>query len=168
MGKIDYSNIDYAHREGQEDTDYGIAVEVFSGLFNSGFTLNFEKREPWSIDDMRFTASTKNNKEYTHKVEIKTRNQDMSKYHDLPIKCDKLARLRGICGKNDRLLYFVICNYSEWYLFDLNAVDLNKCRLEMWHIPITQYAKDKSKVEYEDAPTFFIPVKEAIKHGILL
>lgn len=163
---IDYSNIDYVRREDQEDKDYQIAVDVFSGLY-SGLSVNFEKCEPWTAEDMRYTATTRSNRDYIYKVEIKTRNQDMERYNDLPIKCSKLARLRKECTGIERILYFVIVNYSEWYLFDLNAIDLNKCRLDNWKIPVTQYVKDESKITYEYAPTFFIPVEQALRHGYI-
>lgn len=161
---MNYSNIDYTRRETKEDEDYRIASAIFHALFRKG--VRTEKTSGWTIQDMNYSALSDNNEiKQTGKVEIKSRNQDMDRYDDLPIKMKKYSNMIEQCQGDTRCIYMVLLNECEYYIFDLKKIDINACDCRLWTINDTEYMVDSSKGDKKIFPAIFIPVEYAIKHG---
>lgn len=144
----------------QESKDFTKAKAIIERLF-SAFTPTIIQTTDGSSVDLRFTAFTKNF-DYEYAVEIKERNQDMALYDKLPLTCKKLALMQKERRNNEKLLYLVMVNDSEYYIFDMDRTRLPIPT--MWNIKETQL-KENSK--YIQMPTFFISTTEAVNNGLI-
>lgn len=144
----------------QESKDFTKAKAIIERLFSAFTTTIIQTIDGTSVD-LRFTAHTKNF-DYEYAVELKERNQDMTLYDKLPLTCRKLALMQGERRSNEKLLYLVMVNDSEYYIYDMD-----RTRLPipiMWNIKKTQF---KEKSEYVKMPTFFLDTSEAVNKGLI-
>ncbi|MBQ3944239.1 MAG: hypothetical protein II670_01335, partial [Alphaproteobacteria bacterium] len=66
--------------------------------------------------------------------------------------------------ENETPLVIYLVNDEEYFIFNLNKLDLNNITIKNWNIPKVQFT---SKQEYEQQPTFFIPLNQSIYNGII-
>ena len=109
---------------------------------------------PKSISDARMTLARRK-----FNVEIKSRTQSKS-YGTLPITVKKYCNLKDNTFPDETLLYAVILNEEELYIFDLNKIDLGKCILRNWNINEVEFPAVGEPVKKKQ-PTLFIPFSEA-------
>lgn len=159
---IDTDNIDFDRREKKELEDYIITSQIFSEIFPN---VKTEKTEGWSIEDMDYSAYCYNVLEEVGKVEIKSRNQDVTKYTDIPLKVNKYCNMIDLCTGDTRCIYVVLLNESEFLIFDLKKLDLGTCTIRNWEINTTQYVINNEKSVKQKYPTIFIPKKQCVYHG---
>lgn len=155
------SNRDAQRIMEQENKDYIQTRQIMTILFGN-WTTTFQQMDEFSPSDMRFTA-TRGERERKYNVEIKSRNQDMTKYDTLPLTQRKLQRLRKDTAFDERLIFVVLVNESEYFIYDLYMLDFNEIELRDWHVKKQEYNINGS--DYEDVPTYFIPTDKAVKHG---
>lgn len=146
----------------QEEKDYNITKDIMETLW-CDWTTSFTPMPEFSPSDMRFTAKKDGKLDRHFNVEIKSRNQDMSKYDSFPLTARKLKRLKKDTQPDERLIYVVLLNDSEYFIYDLYMVDWDDVELRDWRIRKQEYTIDGS--DYEVTPTYFIPSYQAIKHG---
>lgn len=159
---IDTDNIDFDRREKKELEDYIITSQIFSEIFPK---VKTEKTEGWSIEDMDYSAYCYNVLEEIGKVEIKSRNQDVTKYTDIPLKVNKYCNMIDLCTGDTRCIYVVLLNESEFLIFDLKKLDLGTCTIRNWEINTTQYVINNEKAVKQKYPTIFIPKTQAVYNG---
>lgn len=145
----------------QEDIDYNTTKSILSNIFNR-WNTSFTQTPEFSPSDMRFQVQ-KDNSSFKYNVEIKTRNQDMNRYKTLPLKMSKYCRLLADTKHDEKLIYVVLVNGEEYYIFDLDKVDLNQCEFKNWKIQKQEYNVNGSA--YEEVPAMFIPINQIIFKG---
>lgn len=144
----------------QEKKDYNITLGIMTNIFNNyNAKVNMEQTEPYSSVDANMVV-TKNEKKKFYKVEIKERNQK-EPITTLPLKVKKYIKIMETV-ENATPLVIYLCNGKDFYIFDLNKIDLNKVELRNWNIPKVQYS---NKHEYEEQPTFFFNIKDSVYTG---
>ena len=171
------NTIDEVRMKKQENKDFTNAVRVFNKILGSKkYTAKFNQMPLGSASDMRFNADNR-----YFNVEIKERNQDMDKYPQLPLKLTKFKRLIEDTKEYEKLLYIVLVNNEEYYIYDLENIDFSETThveydpenidfsnlvFTDWTIKKVQYSvEEDDKVEYETVPTFFIPISYACASG---
>ena len=150
----------------QEDTDYQQAKQVFQSILKK-YNPKFTQTAQLDPSDMRFNYTNKQGHKRYFNVEIKERNQDMNKYHTLPLKASKYCDLMDDTLTSEKPLYIVLLNDSEYYIFDLTALDWNEIKLKNWKINAVEFDPRNDKREKVKQPTFFIPIEQACCHGLI-
>lgn len=145
----------------QENKDFENTKDIINELFKRWET-SFTQMPEFSASDMRFKVQ-KDDISYKYNVEIKTRTQDMEKYPQLALKVKKYCRLKEDTLDDEKLLYFVLVNHNEYFVFDLKKLDLNKCDIRNWKIKAQEY--NVSGSHYVEEPTIFIPITQVKMHG---
>ena len=146
----------------QEQKDYDTTKEILIDLFPK-WNTTFTQMPEFSTSDMRFKA-VKDDSENKYNIEIKTNNSDLSIWGTFPLKVKKYIDLLNDTQDDERLLYFVLVNnHKEYYVFDLQHLDLNQCEFKNWRIKKQEYNTNGS--EYEEVPVMFIPIKLKRYHG---
>jgi len=151
--------------DGQENTDFSKAKKVFQSILK-GYTSNYHQTARLDPSDMRFNYTTKQGENRYFNVEIKERNQDMNKYHTLPLKVSKYCDLMDDTKPIEKPLYIVLLNDSEYYIFDLTRLDFSDIQLKNWNINKVEFDKEHNK-QKEKQPTLFIPIGQACCHGLI-
>ena len=145
--------------EKQEEQDFRIANAILKQLFTPFKPLT-EKMPSKSTYDMRLSAFT-NQSTHIYAIELKSRKQDLSKYTTLPITVRKLCNLMKARMEGDKLIYMVLLNNEEYYIFDLDTIQLPLNSISFWNIKKVQF-DDSIK---EPTPTIFLPIEKAIIRG---
>ena len=146
--------------EKQEEQDYHIANGILKQLFTPFKPLT-EKMPSKSNYDMRLSAFT-NQAMHVYAIELKSRTQDLTKYKTLPITVRKLCNMQKARKEGDKLIYMVLLNNEEYYIFDLDTIQVPLTSIAFWNIKKVQFDDDSTK---EPAPTIFLPLEKAIIHG---
>lgn len=169
------NQINYEEMKKQEHIDYIKAVKVFDKILGAKkYAAKYRQMPLGSPSDMRF-----NFEQRYFNVEIKSRNQDMDKYPQLQLKLSKLKRLALDTKDYEKLLYVVLVNDTDYYIYDLENIDFSSTpHVEYdeenidfsnlvftdWTINKVQYAVE-GETEIETVPTYFIPISMACAYG---
>lgn len=97
-------------------------------------------------------------------VEVKTRNKNedqLAKYPNVELRRDKLQRMIKEAPKGTELIYIVLLNESDCYIFNLKKIDWSAMPRFDWRIKKIQVNNNS---EYEIYLTYQIPFSEAIAH----
>ena len=97
-------------------------------------------------------------------VEIKQRNKtpgQLAKYPNVELRRDKLQRMFKDTPKGTELIYIVLLNEYECYIFNLKTIDWSSMPRFDWKIRKIQVNNNSS---YESYLTYQIPFSEAIAH----
>ena len=146
--------------EKQEEQDFRIANAILHTIFQPFQPLT-EKMPSKSAYDMRLSAFT-NQSTHIYAIELKSRKQDLTKYTTLPITVRKLCNLMKARKKGDKLIYMVLLNNEEYYIFDLDTIQVPLTSIDFWNIKKVQF--DNASLQ-EETPTIFITIDKAIIHG---
>ena len=147
----------------QEQKDFDTTERIMKQIFTSyNATAELNKNESFAPVDAYMNVK-KGKKEKWYSVEIKERKQDMDIYDTLPLKVSKYINVME-ASKGITPLVIYLLNDEEYYIFNLNDIDLNKVKLKLWNIAKVQYCE---KQEFEEKPTFFIPISMAKYNGII-
>lgn len=146
--------------EKQEEQDFRIANAILKQLFTQ-FQPITEKMPSKSNYDMRMSAFT-NQSTHVYAIELKSRKQDITKYTTLPITVRKLCNLMKARKEGDKLIYMVLLNNEEYFVFDLDTIQLPLTSIAFWNIKKVEMDEDSTK---EPTPTIFLPIEKAITHG---
>lgn len=148
--------------EDQEQKDFIITNNIMTHIFQTyGATATLKQMQPFSHFDATMTVEKGETKKlYT--VEIKERNvQSLEDLESLPLKVKKYCNIKSHSENKTPLVIYLV-NGEEYYIFDLNKLDLNKVQIANWNIPKVQYS---DKHQYEEQPTFFLPLNQSIYNG---
>ena len=143
----------------KEQEDYHIANAILKSIFQTFKPLT-EKMQSKSNYDMRMSAFT-NQSTHIYAIELKSRKQDLTRYKTLPITVRKLCNLMKARKEGEKLIYMVLLNNEEYYIFDLDNIQLPLTSIAFWNIKKVQF-DDSIK---EPTPTIFLPIEKAIIHG---
>lgn len=146
--------------EKQEEQDFRIANAILKSIFQQ-FQPITEKMPSKSNYDMRLSAFT-NQSTHIYAIELKSRKQDLTKYTTLPITVRKLCNMQKARMEGDKLIYMVLLNNEEYYIFDLDTIQVPLTSIAYWNIKKVEMDDDSTK---EPTETIFIPINRAIIHG---
>lgn len=146
--------------EKQEEQDFRIANAILKSIFQPFQPLT-EKMPSKSTYDMRLSAFT-NQSMHVYAIELKSRKQDITKYKTLPITVRKLCNMQKASREGDKLIYMVLLNNDEYYIFDLDTIQLPLTSIAYWNVKKVQF--DDTSLQ-EETPTIFLPINMAITHG---
>lgn len=155
---------DAARINKQEQRDFDTTKKILQKLYHNHNTT-FKKMPEFSPSDMRYSVECKSGNTYLYNVEIKSRNQDMNRYNTLPLKVSKYQRLVADTKDGERLLYIVLLNDVEYFIFDLDSVDFTTIEKRKWKIQLQEYNEGGS--DYIEVPTYFIPAELAVNNGLI-
>ena len=144
----------------QEEQDFRIANAILHTIFQPFQPLT-EKMPSKSTYDMRLSAFT-NQSMHVYAIELKSRTQDITKYHTLPITVRKLCNMQKARREGDKLIYMVLLNNEEYYIFDLDTIQVPLTSIDFWNIKKVQF--DNASLQ-EETPTIFLTLDKAITHG---
>ena len=146
--------------EEQETKDFNITKKIMTLIFQAyGAKIDMKQTKPFSPYDANMTAEKKNLKK-RYIVEIKERNYD-GELETLPLKVKKYCSIMEQVEDQTPLVVY-LCNDGQYYIFNLNRLDLNKVEIKNWNIPKVQYSDNH---QYEKQPTFFLPITQSIYNG---
>ena len=146
--------------EKQEEQDFRLANAILKQIFTP-FQPITEKMPSKSAYDMRMSAFT-NQSTHIYAIELKSRTQDLSKYTTLPITVRKLCNLMKARREGDKLIYMVLLNESDYFIFDLDTIQVPLTSIDFWNIKKVQF--DSASLQ-EETPTIFLTLDRAITHG---
>lgn len=143
----------------QEQWDFDQTKEILTGIYCKHGQVIVKQLPHYSHGDLTFSVAGR-----SALVEIKERTQDMTKYHDIPLTCKKYCYLLNEVedGGYNAAMYCVLLNGTDYLLFNLSSLDLNKVKMKNWKIQKEELGSDKTAIE---VPTLFIPVTMALKKG---
>lgn len=144
----------------QEQMDFNTTVTIFQDIF-SEYETTFTQMPEFSPSDMRMEV--KGHQPHLYNVEIKTRNQDMNKYHTFLLKEAKYNRLIQDTKDGEKLLYIVLVNDSEYYIFDLDSIDISTIPKKEITIQAQEYNVGGST--YVTVPAYVFPIALAVNNG---
>ena len=147
----------------QEQKDFDTTEKIMKQIFTSyNATAELNKTRSFAPVDAYMNVK-KGKKEKWYSVEIKERKQNMDIYDTLPLKISKYINVME-ASKGITPLVIYLLNDEEYYIFNLNEIDLNKVKIKLWNIAKVQYCE---KQEFEEKPTFFIPITMAKYNGLI-
>ena len=141
--------------EEQEKKDFKITQKIMNKIFNTyGATVEMTQTKQYSAYDAKMTVTKNRKHKYT--VEIKERNVDsIEEMETLPLKVKKYCSIMEKTKEDETPLAIYLVNNQEYFIFNLKDLDLNKLNLKNWFIAKKQFT---DKRQFEEQPTFFIPV----------
>lgn len=157
------NKINSAAEDMQEEKDFQKAKEILNKIFHH-YEPTFVKMAKGCFYDMKMWFIDKNNNLHRYHVEIKTRKQNMELYDTLPITCQKYCNVKDTCKMGEKAIYISLLNDTEYYVFDLDKVDLNSCVIRNWAINDIEYSDAPKKV---NIPTIFIPITQSVNNGLM-
>lgn len=149
----------------QEQKDFNITERIMDKIFNTyGAQVEITPTSRYHAYDANMTV-IKPNKRRKYTIEIKERNVDsIEDLETLPLKVKKYCNIMEKTKEDETPLIIYLVNNSNYYIFNLKALDLNNLNLRNWTIAKMQYSE---KRQYEEQPTFFIPISSCIYNGII-
>lgn len=157
---------DRQRMEAQEWKDYTTTKKIMTNIFSAyDATFDMKPMPTYCYVDARMKAE-KGGKSKSYTIEIKERNIN-GELETLPLKCKKYCNIMAETKENETPLAIYLVNDSEYYIFNLQKLDMNKVIIKNWNIPKVNFAKITEKMEYEETPTFFIPINQSIYNGII-
>ena len=153
----------YEQINAQEKKDFHITNKIMTQIFQIyGAKAKLDQMPPFSNYDANMNVTKGNNIKKQYTVEIKERNVPcLEDLESLPLKVKKYCNIKSHSGNKTPLVIYLV-NGEEYYIFDLNKLDLNKVEIRNWNIPKVQYS---DKHIYEEQPTFFLPLNQSIYNG---
>lgn len=155
--------IDDEKTDKQELKDYEITVKILTRLFNK-YNPQFYMMAKGNVFDAKMYFIDKRNEVYRYHIEIKSRKQNMDIYDTLPLTVQKYCNLKESCKLGEKAIYVSLLNDDEYYIFDLNKIDMNKVIIKNWYINDIEYSDNPTK---KKIPTMFIPITEAVNNGLI-
>ena len=151
--------------EEQEQKDFNITEKIMDRIFSTyGARVEITPTSRYCAYDANMTV-IKANKHKRYTIEIKERNVDsIEDLETLPLKVKKYCNIMEKTKEDETPLIIYLVNNSNYYIFNLKALDLNTLNLRNWTIAKMQYTE---KRQYEEQPTFFIPISSCIYNGII-
>lgn len=146
--------------EKQEEQDFRIANAILHNIFQP-FQPITEKMQSKSNYDMRLSAFT-DQSTHIYAIELKSRKQDITKYTTLPITVRKLCNMQKARREGDKLIYMVMLNNEEYFIFDLDTIQVPLTSIAFWNVKKVEMDDDSIK---EPTPTIFLPLDKAIIRG---
>ena len=146
--------------EKQEEQDFRIANAILHNIFQPFQPLT-EKMPSKSNYDMRMSAFT-NQSMHVYAIELKSRKQDITKYTTLPITVRKLCNMQKARREGDKLIYMVLLNNEEYFIFDFDTIQVPLTSIAFWNVKKVEMDDDSIK---EPTPTIFLPLDKAIIRG---
>ena len=149
----------------QERKDFSKTKKIMTNIFKAyKADVDIKQTDTYCNVDARMTA-TKNNRKHLYTVEIKERNVPSIEYlQALPLTCKKYCNIIQETKQNETPLVIYLVNDEEYFIFNLNKLDLNQIPIRNWNIAKVQFT---NKQEYEQQPTFFLPLNQSIYNGII-
>lgn len=148
----------------QEKKDFNITKKIMKKIFSTyGAHAKLEQTSIYSPYDalMTVTSGKKNIKKYA--VEIKERNQNLEVFDCLPITAKKFIKVKDAAFKNNLTpIVIYLVNDEDYFIYDLNKLDLNKVELKNWNIKKVEYSLTSDLVP---TPAFFLPLNQCIYNG---
>lgn len=154
--------IDEKEMELQEEYDFQITSLVMKDLYSKyNATYSIEKMPTYSSVDATMSVH-KGERKNQYTVEIKSRYVNTEKYKKtMPITVEKFLRIKESSINATPLVVYLL-NDKQYYIFNLNKIDLNKVIMKLWKIEKIQYSSSSKK---EEIPTIFLPVDMAVCTG---
>ncbi len=153
--------IDKTKMEQQEEKDFKTTEKIMKQIFKSYNKVAVLKQNPsFSPID----ASMVVDKKHKYAVEIKERFQNLEEFATLPLKVAKYCSIKENTPEDAKSLIIYLLNEEQYFIFDLNKIDLNKCAIKNWLINKVEFCDGRQK---EKQPTIFIPIEQAIYNGII-
>ena len=154
--------IDKKEMELQEEYDFQTTSLIMKDLYTKyNATYSIEKMPTYSSVDATmsvYKGRTKN----IYTVEIKSRYVNNEEYKKtMPITVEKFLRIKESSVNATPLVVYLL-NDEQYYIFNLNKIDLNKVVMKLWKIQKIQYSETSKK---EEIPTIFLPVDMAVCTG---
>lgn len=147
----------------QELKDYQMTVKILSRLFKA-YQPNFSMMAKGCVFDAKMYFITNDNEVYRYNIEIKSRKQNMEDYDTLPLTVAKYCNVKESCKLGEKPIYISLVNGEEYYIFDLDKLDMNKVRIKNWLINDIEYSDNPSK---KKIPTMFIPITQCVNNGLI-
>lgn len=150
--------------EKQEQKDYAITRDILSILFGAKRQYTFHKQPNGSVYDMKMTLCLPK-KTIRYHIEIKERTQDIYKYKTLPLSVQKYCNIKDTLtnyNETAKAIYISLLNGYQYYIFDLEKLDLNNCEIRNWSINDVEFSDNPAK---KLVPTIFIPLEQCVCHG---
>lgn len=143
----------------QENKDFITTQKIMQKIFAAYNKSAKLKQNPiYSPIDAQMVV---NNKKY-YAVEIKERQQDMEIYNTLPLKVSKYCNILESKGEDETPLIIYLVNNEEYYIFNLEKLDLNKCTICNWFINKVEFTQNQQK---DKQPTIFMPINQCVYNG---
>lgn len=162
LDKRFFTMVKYKQIDAQETKDFNITNNIMTKIFqayNARATLT--QMPQFSNYDATMQV-TKGDTFRQYTVEIKERNVPcLEDLESLPLKVKKYCNIIKHSENKTPLVIYLV-NNEEYYIYDLNKLDLNKVEIRNWNIPKVQYS---DKHQYEEQPTFFLPLNQSIYNG---
>lgn len=155
--------IDNEKTDKQELKDYQNTVKILSRLFKK-YNPQFSRMAKGCVFDAKMYFITNDNEVYRYNIEIKSRKQNMEEYDTLPLTVQKYCNVKEACKLGEKAIYLSIVNEEEYYIFDIDKLDMNKVKIKNWYINDIEYSDSPTK---KKIPTLFIPVTEAVNNGLI-
>lgn len=155
--------IDNEKTDKQELKDYQNTVKILSRLFKK-YNPQFSRMAKGCVFDAKMYFITNDNEVYRYNIEIKSRKQNMEEYDTLPLTVQKYCNVKEACKLGEKAIYLSIVNEEEYYIFDIDKLDMNKVKIKNWYINDIEYSDSPTK---KKIPTMFIPVTEAVNNGLI-
>ena len=147
----------------QELKDSQATVKILSRIFRK-YNPQFSQMAKGCVFDAKMYFTDSNNEVYRYNIEIKSRKQNMEDYDTLPLTVAKYCNVKESCKLGEKAIYISIVNEEEYYVFDLNKLDMNNVTIKNWFINDIEYSDSPTK---KKIPTLFIPVTEAVNNGLI-
>lgn len=145
----------------QERKDFITTQRIMQKIFAAYNKSAKLKQNPiYSAIDAQMVV---NNKKH-YAVEIKERQQDMEIYNTLPLKVSKYCNILESKGEDETPLIIYLVNNEEYYIFNLEKIDLNKCTICNWFINKVEFTNNQQK---DKQPTIFMPVSQCVYNGYI-
>ena len=155
--------IDNEKTDKQELKDYQNTVEILSRLFKK-YNPQFSRMAKGCVFDAKMYFITNDNEVYRYNIEIKSRKQNMEEYDTLPLTVQKYCNVKEACKLGEKAIYLSIVNEEEYYIFDIDKLDMNKVKIKNWYINDIEYSDNPTK---KKIPTMFIPITESVNNGLI-
>ena len=154
--------IDKKEMELQEEYDFQTTSLIMKDLYSKyDATYSIEKMPTYSTVDATMSVSKGAIKNH-YFVEIKSRYVNNEEYKKtMPITVEKFLRVKESSMDATPLIIYLL-NNKQYYIFNLNKIDLNKVEIKLWKIEKIQYSETSKK---EEIPTIFLPVDMAVCTG---
>lgn len=154
--------IDKDKMEEQELKDFKTTEKIMHKIFKSYNKVAELKQNPiYSPIDACMTVDNK----YKYAVEIKERFQNLEEFATLPLKVSKYCSIKENTPEDAKPLIIYLLNDEQYFIFNLEKLDLNKCAIKNWLINKIEFCDGQEK---EKQPTIFIPLEQAIYNGKIL
>ena len=151
--------IDKDKMEEQELKDFKTTEKIMHKIFKTYNKVAELKQNPiFSPIDACMIVDNK----FKYAVEIKERFQNLEEFATLPLKVSKYCSIKENKPEDAKPLIIYLLNDEQYFIFNLDKLDLNKCAIKNWLINKIEFCNGQQK---EKQPTIFIPLEQAVYNG---